>query len=170
MRRLLVAVVALIVVPTAAGAITLTVTVTTGSPVTAPGVTLSGVDQTKTFTVASRVTYSDSSGNANNLGWKVNVSATAPTGAGGTLPFLIVTNVTRAACTNDASGNSCVNPVNNVTWPITANTTPVKVYNAAANTGQGNVVLTATYQISYPANAIAGTYSSTITYAVATGP
>jgi hypothetical protein len=168
---LLVVAVALIVVPSAAGAITLTVTVTTASPVTAPAVTLTGLDQTKTFTVASRVTYSDSTGNGlNNLGWKVNVSATAPSVAGRSLPFLIVTGVTRANCTNDTSGNPCVNPVNSVTWPVTVNTTPVKVYNAAATSGQGLVVLTTTYQISYPSNAIAGTYSSTITYAVATGP
>jgi hypothetical protein len=57
-----------------------------------------------------------------------------------------------------------------VTWPITINTTAAKIFNAAANTGQGTVILTGTYTITYPANAIAGTYSSTITYAVASGP
>jgi hypothetical protein len=172
MRRLLVVALALIVVPSAAGAITLTVTTTTASPVTAPGVTLTGVDQTKNFTIAASVLYMDDSGNGNNLGWKVTVSGTAPTVAGRSLPFLTITNVTRAACTNDASGNPCTNPTNNVVWPgsLTVNATPVKIYNAAVNTGQGNVVLTATYLISYPANAIAGTYSSTVTYAVATGP
>lgn len=168
MRRLLVVVLALVVVPSAAGTITLTVTVTTASPVTAPGVTLSGIDQTTTFTVLSRVTYDDDAGNGNNLGWKLNVSATLPTVSGRSLPALIVTGVTRANCT--AGQSSCVNPVNSVTWPITVGTTATKVYNAAANTGKGNVVLTTTYQITYPANAIAGTYSSTITYAVATGP
>jgi hypothetical protein len=171
LRRLLVVALALVVAPSAAGAIVLTVTVTTAGPVTAPGVTLTGLDQTKTFTVASRVTYSDDTGNGgNNLGWKLNVSATAPTVAGRSLPFLIVTGVARANCTNDTTGTACVNPTNNVTWPITVNTTPAKVYNATAPTGKGLVVLTATYQISYPANAIAGTYASTITYAVATGP
>jgi hypothetical protein len=172
MRRLLIALVALIVVPSAAGAITLTVTVTTGNPLAAPGVTLNGVDQTQTFAIASRVLYMDDSGNGNNLGWNVTVSGTAPTVAGRSLPFLTMTNVTRAACTNDTSGNSCVNPTNNVAWPgsLTINATPAKIYNATANTGKGNVVLTATYVISYPANAISGTYSSTVTYAVATGP
>jgi hypothetical protein len=170
MRRLLVVAVALIVVPPAAGAITLSLSITTGSPITAPAVTLNGVDQTKTFTVASSVTYSDSSGNGNTAGWKVNASATAPTVAGRTLPFLIVTGVTRANCTNDASGNPCVNPVNSVTWPVTANTTPAKIYNAAVTTGQGIVVLTSTFQITYPANAIPGVYSSTITLTVASGP
>jgi hypothetical protein len=170
MRRLLVALVALVVVPSAAGAITLTVTVTTASPITAAGVTLNGVDQTKTFTVASKVTYDDTSGaGANTLGWKVNVSATAPTVAGRSLPFLILTGVVAGACTPDTSG-SCTRPTNNVTWPITINGTPAKIFNAAANTGQGSDVLTSTYKITYPANAIAGTYSSTITYAVASGP
>jgi hypothetical protein len=171
MRRLLVVAVALIVVPSAAGAITLTVNVTTGTPLTAPGVTLTGVDQTKTFTVASTVTYADTSGNGgNNLGWKLNVSATLPTAAGRSLPALIVTGAVRGACSNDASGNPCVNPTNNVTWPITIATTPTKIYNAAAGSGQGIVTVTSTYKITYPANAIAGTYASTVTYAVATGP
>ena len=170
MRRLLVVAVALIVVPSAAGAITLTVTVTTGSPITAAGVTLNGVDQTKTFTVASKVVYDDTGGGgANTLGWKVNVSATAPTVAGRSLPFLILTGVVPGTCAVDSSGN-CTQPTNSVTWPITINATPAKIFNAAANTGQGTVVLTSTYKITYPANAIAGTYSSTVTYAIASGP
>jgi hypothetical protein len=169
MRRLLVVALALIVVPSA-GALTLTVAVTTASPITAAGVTLSGVDQTKNFTVASRVVYDDTSGGGGNtFGWKVNVSATAPTVAGRSLPFLILTGVTAGTCAVDSSGN-CTQPTNNVTWPITINTTAAKIFNAAANTGQGTVILTGTYTITYPANAIAGTYSSTITYAVASGP
>ena len=53
---------------------------------------------------------------------------------------------------------------------MTLSTTATKIYNAAANTGKGTVVLTPTYQVSYPANALPGTYSATVTLTGATGP
>ena len=70
-----------------------------------------------------------------------------------------VTGVTNANCT----GVGCVNPTNSITWPVTLSTTATRIFNAAANTGKGTVVLTATYQVSYPANALPGTYSATVT-------
>ena len=155
--------VALIVVPAATAASTLSITITTGAPVTAPGVTLSGVDQTKNFTVATSVAYT---GGGNTLGWNETAAATIPNSAGKVLPALEVTLVTAAGCT----GGGCVNPVNSVTWPVTLSTTAAKVFNAAVTTGQGTVALTHTFLISYPSNALPGTYSSVITLAVATGP
>ncbi len=135
----------------------------TTSPITAPGVTLNGDDQTKTFTMQYTVAYT---GPANTLGWNVQASSTTLTSAGKTLPAMKVTGVTNANCT----GAGCVNPTNSITWPVTLSTTATKIFNAAANTGKGTVVLTATYQVSYPANALPGTYSATVTLAGATGP
>lgn len=163
MRRLLVPLLALVLAPAALGAASLTVTISTGSPVTAPGVTLNGIDQTSTFTVASSVAYT---GGGNTLGWNLTADAAAPTVSGNSLPFLVVTNVTRGNCT----GGGCVNPTNSITPPVTVNTTPAKIYNAAANTGRGTVAVTATFEMSFPANALPGTYSTVITLAVATGP
>lgn len=162
MRGLLV-ILLVLAVPSTAVAATFTFSVNTASPVMAPGVTLSGDDQTKTFTMTYTVAYT---GSGNTAGWNVQASSTTLTSSGKTLPAMQVTGVTRANCT----GSGCVNPTNSITWPITLSTTATKIYNAAAKTGKGTVVLTPTYQVSYPANALPGTYSATVTLTGATGP
>jgi hypothetical protein len=53
---------------------------------------------------------------------------------------------------------------------VTLSTTAAKIYNAAVNTGTGAVTLTPTYKVSYPANALPGTYTATVTVAVTAGP
>jgi hypothetical protein len=160
-RTLLVLLAALAVPSIAVAAPTLVVN--TASPVTAPGVTLNGDDQTKTFTMSYTVT---NTGAGNTVGWNVQVSSTTLTSSGKTLPAMQVTGVSSANCT----GSGCVNPTNSITWPMTLSTTAAKIFNAAANTGKGSVVLTPTYQVSYPANALPGTYTATVTVAVASGP
>jgi hypothetical protein len=154
---------ALAAAPAAYGAASLSLTVNTASPVAAPAVTLNGVDQTKTFTVSTSVAYT---GGQNTAGWNLTAAAGAPTSGSNTLPALAVTSVSAGGCT----GSGCVNPQNSISWPVTLSATPAKIFNAAVNTGQGTVALTSTYQVSYPANALPGTYSSTVSYAVATGP
>jgi hypothetical protein len=159
-RTLLVILVAL-AAPSATMAATLTVTAP--ATVTVPGVTLNGDDQTKTFTMAHTVAYT---GSGNTAGWNIQVSSTTLTSGAKTLPAMQVTGVTNANCT----GSGCVNPTNSVTWPVTLGTTGVKIFNAAANTGKGSVVLTATYQLIYPANALPGTYTATVTVTAVSGP
>jgi hypothetical protein len=102
----------------------------------------------------------------NTAGWNVTASATTPTSGSNTLPALAVTGVTNGNCT----GGACVNPTNSITWPITLSGTAQKIFNADVNTGRGTVVLTATFQMTYPANALPGTYSSVVTVNGATGP
>jgi hypothetical protein len=153
-RSLLVVLLALIVVPSAAAAFS--VVLNTTSPVTAPGVTLNGVDQTQTFTVS--ITVSDANPGSGN-GWNVSMAATAPTSGANALPALVVTTVAASAC----SGGSCVNATNTVTWPVTLTSGGVKIYNAAIGTGTKTTTLTPTVQITYPANALPLTYSSTLT-------
>lgn len=147
--------------PSATMAATLTVSAPT--TVTVPGVTLNGDDQTKTFTMAHTVTYTAPS---NTAGWNIQVASTTLTSGAKTLPALQVTGVTSANCT----GTGCINPTNSVTWPVTLGTTGVKIFNAAANTGKGSVILTATYQLTYPANALPGTYTATVTVTAVSGP
>ena len=48
--------------------------------------------------------------------------------------------------------------------------TAVKLFNAAANTGMGSFNLTPTIQVAIPANTYAGTYQSTVTVAIVSGP
>jgi hypothetical protein len=152
-RSLLVVLLALIVVPTAAA---FTVTLNTASPVAAPGVTLNGVDQSQTFTLS--ITTSDANPGS-GAGWNVSMAATDPTNGANTLPALVVTAVAASAC----SGGSCVNATNTVTWPVTLTSGGVKIYNAAIGTGTKTTTLTPTVQITYPANALPLTYSSTLT-------
>ena len=152
---------ALVAAP-AAGAASFSFTLNTASPLTAPGVTLTGDDQAKTFTMQYTVAYT---GNFNSAGWKVMANAAAPTSGSNTLPALQVTNVT-SAC----AGSCTTNPTNSVVWPVTMSATDQRIFNAAANTGRGTFTLTATWSISYPANALPGTYSTTVTLTGSTGP
>lgn len=160
MRWLLLLAVALVVTPAANAAFSISIS---GTKVTAPGITLNGVDQTSTFTVDATVT---NTGSGNTAGWNMTAASATLTSAGKTLPALEITTVDAAACT----GSGCVDPTNSVTWPITLSTTPVKIYNAAPNTGEGKVVLTGTFQVTYPANALPGTYKAVVTLATALGP
>ena len=161
MRLTVVCLCALVFVSSAAAA-TFNYSVATTSPVTVAGVTLNGVDQPKTFAVASTVQYT---GGGNTAGWKVQASATIPTAAGKTLPALSVT-----AGTFTCVSNCNVNPTNGITYPIAMTTTAQTVYNAAVNTGRGTWTVTSTFQLNYTANALPGTYSSTVTLAGSTGP
>jgi hypothetical protein len=152
---------ALVTVPSAAAA-TFSITVTTPSPLTAPGITLSGDDQTKTFAVVTQVAYT---GTSNTAGWNVQAGSTQPQSGTNTLPFFVVT------AGSFACASSCTtNPTNGITYPRTLSATAQKVYNAAANTGRGTFNVTNTYAVSYPAKTIAGAYSSTLTLTGATGP
>jgi hypothetical protein len=152
--------VALFAVPAAYGA-TLSISITATS-VTAPTVTLSGVDQPKTFSVTAIQAYT---GTGNTAGWNITATATALTGSGQTMPTMSVTGSSFTCNTGCTT-----NPTNSVAYPVSIDTTADKVYNAAANTGRGTFNVVLTFSVPYPANAIAATYTSTITLATATGP
>ena len=160
-RRLLVVLLALVVVPTATA--TFSVTITSSSPQTFAGITLNGLDQTATVNITVKVV---NTGAANGTGWNVTAAAGLPTVGANTLSALQVTGVTNANCT----GVGCVNPTNNVTWPQTLAVGGVKIFNAAAGTGTGADILTATLQITYDAKALPGLYKSTLTVAGAQSP
>jgi len=74
----------------------------------------------------------------------------------------------------EASG-TCTNPTNSLSYSIgvpAAATAPaaVKFFNAAANTGMGRFTITPTIQVAIPGNSFAGSYTSTVTVAVVSGP
>jgi len=80
------------------------------------------------------------------------------------------------ACNSDST---CTTPTNGVTsYPVTITTgdtttvgTPVSVFDAAANTGMGSIVVSGDYLWQeVPANSFAGTYTNTIEFALASGP
>jgi len=160
--RLLVVVVCALAVVSGATAATFSYSVTTTSPVTVTGVTLTGVDQSQTFAVVSRVAYTNG---GNTAGWKVQASATVPTSSGHTIPDLDVTAGNFACVTGCTT-----NPTNSITYPLTLGTTAQTIYNAAVNTGRGTFNVTNTFEMTYTANAFPGTYSSTVTLTGSTGP
>ena len=145
--------------------------------VSAPGgppsfaLTLNGLDQSASYMPGLSVTDTRST----SSGWNLQITSTRfDDGSGDTLPTnaSTVTGVTRACNTGSTCGTL---PTTNVTYPFTvpAGSTPptsVKLYNAASNTGSGILSVTPTVQVAVPGNAGAGSYTSTLTVTVASGP
>ncbi len=125
--------------------------------------TLDGTDQTATFTPILGVVDARGSG----AGWNLTVAATSfSDGAGHTLAPGTITAAS-AVC---KAGNSCTPATNAISYPLTISAVAAKVFNAAANTGLGKIDVTPTFQVAIPGNSYAGTYTSTVTLATATGP
>ena len=106
-------------------------------------------------------------------GWNIaGTSTTFTNGASKQLPTT-ATQVT-AASVAGASQN-CSLPTNALGYPITlpAGTTPptaAKLYDAAVNTGAGPSNVTLTFKLAVAANTFNGTYSSTWTFTISSGP
>ena len=126
--------------------------------------TLDGTDQTVSYAPVLGVVDARGSG----AGWNLQISATTfSDGAGHTLAPGTVTAAAQAC----HSGSSCTAATNSgITLPLTITGTAAKFFNAAANTGLGKIDVTPTVQVAIPGNTFAGTYTSTVTLAAATGP
>lgn len=166
-------------VPAAADSTTATLNVTGGSltetaPTTGPSasVTLDGTDQTTSYSMA--VGVSDLRGTG--AGWNLQVTSTQFS-TGGTTPTTLAAGASTVSGVVSAckSGGTCVAPTNSVTYPLAVPAgatapTPVKLFNAAAATGLGRFTVTPTVQVAVPATTLAGTYTSTITLSIVSGP
>jgi len=150
--------------------------------------TLSGKNQQAVDTNAAdqQLTVSDSTGTA--AGWHVTASATTFTASSYTIPSTgamdVTGSVTSVASTAPSATcvGSCVLPTDTTTYPVLLNTAssappPFTLYDTSSGTGVGQVTLggsTATYPIGWwmnvPGNAHSGTYTSTVTLAVVSGP
>jgi hypothetical protein len=147
------------------GARALTVVIPLQGSITTPTVTLNGLDQTTTAT--STLTVVDTGDD----GWALTAWAPQPSGSNGSLGGLTVQGTPSASgCT----GLGCTRPrPTGISWPVTLGTSSggaAKIYNAADNSGFGTNFVSVDFSVSVPANARAGTYSTTITLAVASGP
>ncbi len=143
-----------------------------GTPgaVTFPSVTLNGTDQTTTQT--QPLDISDARGTG--VGWNVTATSTAFNNGGSSLPnnSTTVTATPTSACVPTVS---CVTPTNSIPYPYTLPAdavapTATKLYNAAAATGTGAVRVTPTWRLTVPATALVGTYNSTWTLSLVSGP
>jgi len=125
-------------------------------------------DSTQTYTVPMSIQDTRGTG----VGWNLTVTSTTFTTGTNNLSTSAssLTGVT-SSCTS----GTCTNPVNSQTYPIAvpaAATAPaaVKFFNTSANNGMGKFTITPTIGVTVPQNAFAGSYTSTVTVAVVTGP
>jgi hypothetical protein len=167
---LLVATALVVVTAAAAGTITTTATITgtAGLSLNLPANpsisdTLDGTDQTVTYGPVLGVVDARGTG----AGWNVTISATNfSDGAGHSLAPGTVTAAAQAC----HAASTCTAATNSITYPLTIGGTAAKAFNAAVATGLGKVDVTPTVSVSIPGTTFAGTYTSTVTLAVATGP
>ena len=142
---------------------------TAPSSVSFPATTLSGSNQTTSAGLT--LTPDDETGNA--AGW--NITGTSTTLTNGASKTLATSSTTVTAGSASVANGNCTLPTNSISYPVTlpAGSSPptaVKLYNAAANTGAGPSTINLTVQVSVPANAYQGTYTSTWTLAIVSGP
>lgn len=165
------------VVPALADTVTGTVGITGGTlamaATDAPALTatLNGTNQnvTDTFVIDAK----DNTGTG--AGWKLQITSTQFSTGGATPKTLSTTAASLTGVTAVCDAGTCTAPTNGITYPLTVPagaTAPAAVsfYNAAVNTGMGDFTVTPTLQVAVPANAYAGTYSSTVTITIASAP
>jgi hypothetical protein len=131
--------------------------------------TLDGLDQTLTITMP--IVISDTTGSGD--GW--NVTITSTTFTTGTRSLANNATTVTAISAGCHTNSTCILPKNAIKYPliIPADATApgaVKLFNAASNTGMGQIDLTPIFAVALPANVYAGSYSSTITIAVVDAP
>lgn len=178
--------------------ITGTLIVTSGSmTLTAPPAlgwneTINGADQTLFDPTVADQTYQVDDATGTAPGWHVTIAATQFTSAGagttplpdtgtfssnGSLGAITDTTAPTAAC---AGASTCTLPTNTTTYPVAITTgtavTPVNIFDASALTGLGTIVIGSPganpvgWWLNVLANIIQGTYTSTVSLELVTGP
>jgi len=170
--------------------ISLTGTLTLTSPSSlAWSATLNGSNQGAVDTVATNQQFSVSDQSGSGAGWHITVSGTTFTSSGHTLPnsgtFVLtgsVTSVTATTAPTATCVTSCTPPTDTTTYPVaittaTSSPTPATVYDVSAGSGIGPVTLGGSsaanpvgWWTDIPANARSGSYTSTVTVEVVSGP
>jgi hypothetical protein len=105
-------------------------------------------------------------------GWNISGTSTTFTTGAHTLAAT-ATQVTGGSVA--AASQNCSLPTSSIAYPVTlpaAATAPaaVKLYNAAVNTGAGPSTVTLTFVLALPAATYTGTYNSTWTFTIGSGP
>jgi WxL domain surface cell wall-binding len=165
--------------PASAGATSATATLTAGSlafvsapPAVTFSATLDGSNKTPTATQALDIGDATGSG----AGWDITATSTTFSccAGGHTLSTSATTIQSAPSLACDAS-TTCTTASNSITYPYTlpagaSAPTATKIYNAATNSGMGDQTVTPTWQLSVPASTFAGTYTSTWTLSLVSGP
>jgi hypothetical protein len=151
--------------------------------------TSNGFDQSLVDTTTAHQSYTVTDARGSGAGWHVTTSATTFTTGTAALPnsatFSTTGSSTSASSANAptaacSSGATCLLPTNTTTYPVaitTAATTPTAstIYDTSALTGLGSITIgvganPVGWWLAVPANAIAGTYTSTVTMQIISGP
>jgi hypothetical protein len=161
--------------PAAATTATATIAGGTLGFVSAPASTGFNASLTGKDIVATSIqTFDVGDATGSGAGW--NITATSTSFAAGTHSLapssVTVTAVPTAACD---TGATCTAATNGVSYPYTLPAgatapTATKLLSAGANTGLGNQTLTLVFQLALPASTFSGSYSSTWTYTLVSGP
>ncbi|MGI8857005.1 MAG: WxL domain-containing protein [Thermomicrobiales bacterium] len=115
-----------------------------------------------TLTSSFAVSVSDSSGTG--AGWNLQAQIGTLTSGTNTIPA-----ANHSISGVSVSGVKGVGPSNSVvTGQIP--TTMGKIFNAAANSGMGQATMAFNTQLTVPASALAGTYNTTMTVSIVSGP
>jgi len=124
-------------------------------------ITLNGKDQGVILPLDMEVTDATGSG----AGWNLQISGTPLSDASGHT-LIQQANGGSFGC---APGSTCTIPIA-TPIPVTISKTPQTFFSVAPNSGMGTIDLSLGSDVSVPANAFAGTYTSTLTLAVVSGP
>jgi hypothetical protein len=133
-----------------------------------PSTTLNGRNQS----VSTPLTLSPDDESGSGVGWNLTATSTTFTSSGHALPTTAA-QITAASATS-ATG-TCSLPSNQISYPATVPAgsiapSAVKVFNSAAGSGAGPANLVLTANLNVPGNARIGTYTSTWTLTLASGP
>ena len=132
---------------------------------------LANGDSTPTFTIPFTATDTTGTG----AGWNLTITSTQYT-TGGSTPHTLAANAsTLTGVTSTCTSSTCTNPTNAVTYPVAVPAavpapTAVKFFNAAAGSGLGTFTITPTIGVFVPGTSYAGSYTSTITASIVSGP
>ena len=128
-------------------------------------------DQTQNYTVP--LTVQDTRGTG--AGWNLTITSTQFS-TGGVSPNTLATNASSmSGVTSACASGTCTATNNAVGYPVAVPAgavppTAVKFFNSAANSGMGKFTITPTIGVFVPQNSFAGTYTSTLTLAIVSGP
>jgi WxL domain surface cell wall-binding len=167
-----------------------TANLTAGSlSVQAPGsvawsTTITGLDEVVAGTLSGPFQVTDATGSG--AGWSLNVQADAFTGSAGSLAGSDALTFNGGATPTDTTamdvaavtGSTAVLPTDaDVTYPVSISTTapsPTAIYDAPASTGLGSFNVgtsnPGTFWLPISGDALAGSYTSTITVSLSSGP
>jgi hypothetical protein len=128
-------------------------------------------DQTPTYSAALSTIDTRGTG----AGWNETITSTQFTTG---LPnnYTLATNASSiTGVTSACTTGTCSNPTNAVAYPVavpaaTVAPTAVKFFNAAASSGLGKFTVTPTVGVFVAQNSLAGSYTSTLTISIVSGP